>query len=123
MSRAPNGDTEGEVSGPRLIEASVEIVRSLTFKRYLVFVVPPVITDEQVKKIAYRLLVEEGEGIEMPRTAAEGVIPGELGPNDIVEIEPVEQGETAYDVEMRMDPSGSIVVRMRQRMGELTYDL
>jgi hypothetical protein len=123
MSQTTNGITGGEVSSPRLIEASVEIVRSFTAERYLRFVVPPDITDEQVKKIAYRLLVEEGEGGEMNRTEAEGVVPGESGPNGIVEIGPVEEGETWYDVVLRAAPSGSIFVKMQHRWCEETYEL
>ncbi len=123
MKEPTSGISGSEVGGPRVIEASVEIVQTLTATRYLRFVVPPDITDEQVKKIAYRLLVDEGEGRELVRTAAEGVIPGESGPNGMVETEPVEPEETWCDVKLRAGPSGSIFVKRKHWWHEETYDL
>jgi hypothetical protein len=123
MSKTPSGIRGDEVGGPRLIEASVEIVQSFTVERSLVCVVPPDITDDQVKKIVYRLLVEEGEGIEMTRTAAEGFILGESGPTGIVEMELVERGDAWYDVELRAGPSGSIFVKMKHWWDEEAYEL
>ena len=63
-----------EAGQNRLIEASVEIVETARCIRSLVFVVPPDITDGQVSQVAHHVLIEQGQGLELTKEAAEGIV-------------------------------------------------
>jgi hypothetical protein len=104
----------------RLIEASVEIIKTSRCVRSLVFVVPPDIKDDQVKKIARSYLVEDGHGGERTLEESEGVVIGESEPDGIVTTEPVEPSEP-YDVVLRADSSGSVFAKRDGSMVEEVF--
>lgn len=97
-----------EAGKNRLIEASVEIVRTERVVRSLVFVVPPDINDGQIKQVVHHVLLEQGHGLELTKEAAEGIVLCEPGRVEIVTIQPAEPDTHHYHVVLRADRSGSI---------------
>jgi hypothetical protein len=102
---AHNASEAGQI---RLIEASVEIVKTARFVRSLAFVVPPDINDGQVRQVVHHVLIEQGHGLELTKEAAEGIVLCEHGRDEIVTIQPAEPDTHHPLVVLRADRSGSI---------------
>jgi hypothetical protein len=108
---------EGSV---RVIEASVEVVRTEVIKRSLVFAFPAAMEEGLVESIARECFFERADGVDITKHVAEGYVLDEAATDGIMKMELLaEIQEELIDVVLEARPGGTVLVKRRHYFPEI----
>jgi len=113
-------ESEAGKGNARVIEASVEVVRTELIKRSLVFAFPAAMEEGLVESVARKCFFERAEGVDITKHVAEGYVLDEAATDGIMKIKVLSEiQEELIDVVLEARPCGTVLVKRRHYFPEI----